>query len=328
MAIGLLMRVEAVIAILAVIVALAPLAANAGSLSTSFYAKTCPNLEKTVNDVFQAALAKDSRIGASLLRMHFHDCFVQGCDASITLVDTPTFKGEQTAAPNDNSIRGYDVVEAIKAAVEGICPNTVSCADILALVARIAVVSAHGPSWEVDFGRRDSTTACFNCADSQLPQSSFHVTALTSSFAAKGLDQTDMVALAGAHTFGKARCSSFSARLGLNPPDLTLNSAYRTDLLKECPQANTDVVVNLDLTTPSDFDNQYYNNLFNHEGLLFSDEALYNEGGETAKLVTDYSGSNQNAFFEQFAKSIVKMGEITPLTGSQGEIRKKCSFVN
>ncbi|CAM6120962.1 unnamed protein product [Calypogeia fissa] len=326
MAIGLLMRVEVVIEILAVIVALAPFAANAGSLSTSFYATTCSNLEKTVNGVFQAALAKDPRIGASLVRMHFHDCFVQGCDASITLVDTPTFKGEQHATPNDNSIRGYDVVEAIKAAVEGICPNIVSCADILALVARIAVVSANGPFWEVEFGRRDSTTACFNCANSQLPQPTFHVADLTSNFAAKGLDQTDMAALSGAHSFGKAHCSSFSARL--NPPDLTLNSAYRTDLLEECPQGvSTDVVVNLDLTTPSDFDNKYYNNLVSHEGLLFSDEALYNEGGATAKLVTDY-GSNQNDFFQQFAKSIIKMGEITPLTGSQGEIRKKCSFVN
>lgn len=66
---------------------------------------------------------------------------LQGCDGSILLVDTPTFTGEQTARPNNNSIRGFNVVDDIKSAVEAICPNTVSCADILALVARDGVIS-------------------------------------------------------------------------------------------------------------------------------------------------------------------------------------------
>lgn len=64
----------------------------------------------------------------------------QGCDASILLNDTATIVSEQGAAPNNNSIRGLDVVNQIKTAVENACPNIVSCADILALAAEISSV--------------------------------------------------------------------------------------------------------------------------------------------------------------------------------------------
>ncbi|CAM6120960.1 unnamed protein product [Calypogeia fissa] len=330
---GLLMKVETVVAIIAITVALAPFGARAGCpLSTSFYAETCPHLEHVVNKVFQAALRKDPRIGASLLRVHFHDCFVQGCDGSIALVDTPTFIGEQHAIPNNNSIRGFDVLEAIKTAVEGICPNTVSCADIIALVARIGTVSAGGPYWDVEFGRRDSRTACLSCANTQLPSPFSNVSTLTAAFAAKGLNQVDMVALSGAHTFGKAHCGVFSRRLtnfsGTGKPDPTLNPKYGEFLLKQCPQdVSPNVVLNLDLTTPFIFDNAYYYNLFNDDGLLISDQSLLSEGGPTADLVGDY-GWHEKDFFKQFVESIIKMGRISPLTGSEGEIHKSCSFVN
>lgn len=68
---------------------------------------------------------------------------MQGCDASILLDDTATFVGEKNAAPNQNSARGFDVIDTIKANVEAACSGTVSCADILALATRdgVALVS-------------------------------------------------------------------------------------------------------------------------------------------------------------------------------------------
>lgn len=45
-------------------------------LSSTFYSTTCPNVSSIVTGVVQQALQSDPRIGASLVRLHFHDCFV------------------------------------------------------------------------------------------------------------------------------------------------------------------------------------------------------------------------------------------------------------
>jgi hypothetical protein len=65
---------------------------------------------------------------------------LQGCDASVLLDDKENFVGEKTAAPNVNSLRGFDVINEIKSELEVVCPQTVSCADILATAARDSVL--------------------------------------------------------------------------------------------------------------------------------------------------------------------------------------------
>ena len=47
-----------------------------GQLNATFYAGTCPNVSSIVLGVIQTALQSDTRIAASLVRLHFHDCFV------------------------------------------------------------------------------------------------------------------------------------------------------------------------------------------------------------------------------------------------------------
>ncbi|ONK55002.1 uncharacterized protein A4U43_UnF8770 [Asparagus officinalis] len=109
-------------------------------LTPDFYDEVCPEALDVIKEIVEEAIAAEPRMGASLLRLHFHDCFVNGCDGSILLDDTPTFTGEKTAGPNNNSVRGYDVIDQIKMEVNTFClGNVVSCADIVAVAARDSV---------------------------------------------------------------------------------------------------------------------------------------------------------------------------------------------
>ncbi|XP_022761318.1 cationic peroxidase 1-like [Durio zibethinus] len=74
------------------------------------------------------------------------------------------------------------------------------------------------------------------------------------------------------------------------------------------------------------FDTAYFKNLVKQRGLLTSDQALFN-GGSTDKLVKTYS-MNPEAFWDDFAKSMIKMGNIKSLTGKKGQIRVNCRRVN
>ncbi|XP_061373671.1 peroxidase 15-like [Gastrolobium bilobum] len=300
-------------------------------LDPSFYRDTCPKVHSLVREVVRDVSKKDPRMLASLVRLHFHDCFVQGCDGSILLNNTATIVSEQQALPNNNSIRGLDVVNQIKTSVESACPGVVSCADILALAAQISSILAGGPNWKVPLGRRDSLTANRDLANQNLPGPNFNLSALKSAFAVQGLDTNDLVTLSGAHTFGRAHCFLFSDRLynfsGTGKPDPTLDTTYLQQLRKICPQGATNLA-NFDPTTPDTFDKNYYSNLQGQKGLLQSDQELFStKGADTISIVNKF-GSSQDAFFDSFKASMIKMGNIAVLTGTKGEIRKQCNFVN
>ncbi|CAI8593744.1 unnamed protein product [Vicia faba] len=158
--------------------------------------ETCPSLTRIVRSNILSAIANDSRIAASLLRLHFHDCFVNGCDGSVLLDDTDTLKGEKNALPNQNSLRGFDVIDKIKSDLESACPSTVSCADILTLAARDAIYLSKGPFWAVPLGRRDSTTANESEANN-LPSPFEPLENITAKFVSKGLEKKDVAVLSG-----------------------------------------------------------------------------------------------------------------------------------
>ncbi|XP_021766324.1 cationic peroxidase 1-like [Chenopodium quinoa] len=294
-------------------------------LTPNFYSNSCPNLLSTIQSVVQSAVRNEARMGASLLRLHFHDCFVNGCDGSILLNDTANFTGEKTAAPNINSVRGFEVIDAIKARVESICAGVVSCADILAVAARDSVVELGGPSWTVLLGRRDSTTANLTAANVNLPAPTMNISQLTKMFSDHGLNPQDLVALSGAHTIGVAKCSNFQNRLS---QDSNINPTFASSLQGTCPSdgSGANNTVPLD-KTPTTFDNVYFNNLLSSQDLLHSDQELFNGTGSTDSIVSSYS-SNSSTFFRDFANAMIKMGNIDVLTGTNGEIRTSCWKTN
>ncbi|WOL18370.1 peroxidase 72 [Canna indica] len=316
------------------LLALSPLYSSEddGSLYPQFYDHSCPKAQEIVTSVVAKAVAKDTRMAASLIRLHFHDCFVQGCDASVLLDSSGTLTSEKRSNPNRNSARGFEVIEEIKSALEKECPRTVSCADILALAARDSTVMTGGPSWEVPLGRRDSLGTSVQGSNNNIPAPNNTLQTIITKFKNRGLGIVDLVALSGCHTIGNSRCTSFRQRLynqtGNGQPDATLDPAYAAQLRARCPQSGGDQnLFPLDPVTQFKFDNQYFKNLLANKGLLNSDEVLVSGGGATAELVEKYAASME-AFFEQFAESMVKMGNITPLTGSEGEIRSRCRQIN
>ncbi|KDP44301.1 hypothetical protein JCGZ_19168 [Jatropha curcas] len=305
-----------------------------GQLSPTFYDESCPNVSSIIRGVIEQTLQSDPRIGASLIRLHFHDCFVNGCDGSILLDNTATIESEKEALANNNSARGFDVVDTMKSNLETVCPATVSCADILTIAAQESVALAGGPTWSNLLGRRDSTTASRALANITIPGPFDSLDLLKQKFTNVGLNNnTDLVALSGAHTFGRAQCRTFVTRLynfnGTNLPDPTLNTTYLQTLQQICPNGgNGSVLTNLDPTTPDAFDKNYFSNLLTNEGLLQSDQELFSTtGADTAAIVSNFS-SNETAFFESFVLSMLRMGNLSVLTGTQGEIRLNCSVVN
>ncbi|KAG5614231.1 hypothetical protein H5410_014055 [Solanum commersonii] len=254
-----------------------------GCLDSQFYDLSCPKAKEIVKFVVSKAVAKEARMAASLLRLHFHDCFVKGCDASLLLDSSRTIVSEKSSNANRNSARGFEVIDEIKCALEKECPQIVSCADILALAARDSTVLAGGPSWEVPLGRRDSREASLSGSNNDIPAPNNTFDTIFTKFNSRGLDLVDLVALSGAHTIGDSRCISFKQRLygqsgNYYFPDYSLDRFYGAQLSTMCPRL--------------------------WWGLLNSDQVLVTQNMASLQLVTLYAQNNE-IFFQQFAKSML-----------------------
>ncbi|CAA6671684.1 unnamed protein product [Spirodela intermedia] len=270
--------------------------------------------ETIVRETVAGFVAKDATVAAPLLRLHFHDCFVRGCDGSVLLNSTKGRLAEKDAMPN-LSLDGFYVIDAAKAAVEVACPGVVSCADIVALAARDGVELINGPSWRVKTGRRDGRVSSASEAVANLPSSFGEIAELKANFARKGLSAKDLAVLSGSHTIGNAHCNAFSKRLynftgkGDRDPSLAPHQ-HRGDGPGRAVS----------------FDTSYYARVVNGKGLFHSDAALLRDK-VTRDLVYQYTGS-ASKFFRDFGVAMGKMGSIGVLTGARGEIRRHCALVN
>ncbi|KAL6843989.1 hypothetical protein ACP4OV_025662 [Aristida adscensionis] len=308
----------------------------AAGLRVGFYQYTCPNAETIVRDEMTKIISHVPSLAGPLLRMHFHDCFVNGCDGSVLLNSTVGSPAEKEAIPN-LSLRGFGTIDRVKAKLEQACPGVVSCADVLALVARDVVVLTKGPHWDVPTGRRDGRRSVKADAENNLPPPFFDAARnLYQFFIPKGLDAKDQVVLLGGHTLGTSRCSAFSDRLynfsGTLTPDPSLDRRYLPRLRSRCSPGDASTLVEMDPGSFRTFDAGYYRHLARGRALFVSDQTLMRDA-----FARDYvrrqaaaadAGGDPAEFFADFAASMVKLGAVQVLTGAQGEVRRHCAFVN
>ncbi|KAF8377783.1 hypothetical protein HHK36_031168 [Tetracentron sinense] len=294
------------------------------ALSSNYYDQTCPQAESAITNAVKKGMMNDRTVPAALLRMHFHDCFIRGCDGSVLLKSVGKNKAEKDGPPNI-SLHAFYVIDNAKKAIEALCPGVVSCADILALAARDAVTLSGGPTWDVPKGRKDGRISKAS-ETRQLPAPTFNISQLQQSFSQRGLSMEDLVALSGGHTLGFSHCSSFQNRIHnfntTQDVDPSMHPSFAASLKNVCPAHNK--VKNAGATmdpSSTTFDNTYYKLLLQEKSLFSSDQALLSTPN-TKGLVSKFA-SSQEAFTKAFVKSMIKMSS---LTGGQ-EVRLDCRVV-
>lgn len=314
--------------VLLILVLVSCLPLTFAKLKVGFYKTSCPQAESIVQQAVQARFGVDKSVTAALLRMHFHDCFVRGCDASILLDSTSNNQAEKAAGPN-LTVREFELIDQMKSKIEAACPQIVSCADIVTLATRDAVALSGGPQYNVPTGRRDGLVS--SASEVNLPGPSFTVAQARQAFGARGMTLSDMVVLLGGHSVGVTHCSFFKDRLsnfqGTAAADPTMDQSLVTTLKGTCgSNPNVDPTAFLDQNTSFVLDNQYYNQILNKKGVLQIDQELaLDKSG--SKLVSSLAANNA-LFGQSFAKAMIKMGNIQVLEGNAGEIRKNCRVIN
>ncbi|XP_040996674.1 peroxidase 47 isoform X2 [Juglans microcarpa x Juglans regia] len=293
---------------------------GANGMSMNYYMMSCPFAEPIVKNTVIRALQADPTLAAALLRMHFHDCFIEGCDGSI-LVDSTKDNTAEKDSPANLSLRGYEVIDDAKEELEERCPGVVSCADILAMAARDAVFWAGGPVYDIPKGRKDGRRSQMKDTIN-LPAPFFNASQLVKMFGQHGFSVQEVVALSGAHTLGVARCSSFKSRLSAADPNL--DADFANTLSKTC-SAGDNAEQPFDSTRNS-FDNFYFNALQRKAGVLGSDQTLY-ATPRTRGIVNGYA-MNEAMFFFDFQQAMLKMSTLDVKEGSKGEVRESCRKIN
>ncbi|KQK16117.1 peroxidase 7 [Brachypodium distachyon] len=293
----------------------------AAGLVSEYYGKSCPDMERIVQAAVNRAIANDYTVAAGLIRLFFHDFAVRGCDGSI-LIDAP---GSERHAAASKTLRGFELIEEIKAKLNARCNNTVSCADILTAATRDASMKVGVPYWSLKYGRKDGRDSHAEEADAQVPMGRERVTDLVQFFETRGLNVLDLVILSGAHTIGKASCGAVKRRVLTSKPE-TLDRKYGDFLLRKCHRGDDAERVELDGESPTTFDNRYYQNLERRMGLLETDQGML-EDSRTTRFVKEMAREPE-VFKRQFAHSMRQLGEVNVLTGDEGEVRYKCSAVN
>ncbi|KAF8024407.1 hypothetical protein BT93_F1559 [Corymbia citriodora subsp. variegata] len=327
-------------------------------LQYDFYRHRCPAAEEIVRSSMSRIYSQHPEVAPAFLRLLFHDCFIRGCDASVLLDDSHGNRShpiEKQAIPN-RTLKGFDRIDTIKQELEDHCPGVVSCADVLVLATREGIVLAGGPFYPLFTGRRDSIQSYFADAMAEIPKPDDNILQTLHLFSLRGFDERETVSLLGGHNIGKIGCEFILERLhnflGTGQPDPTMSADFLSEMRRNCVDSQTGSnnssgspllmesrsltksdlgltyfpqLVSL-ISSGSSFDTHYYQSLLRGRGLLYADQQLMADE-RTASVVRAYASDDGSAFRLDFARAMMKMSSLGILSGSDGQIRKNCSFI-
>lgn len=297
------------------------------ALVEGFYQQSCPQVEKIVYDVINNIFRKDPTLAPSIIRLFFHDCFVTGCDASILLDQTPSGElVEKNAPQNGIFVRGFEVIDEIKARLEAECPGIVSCADVLAFANRESLVFTGVPAYPVAAGRRDSLVSLAANAQASLPFPDSTAQQMIDLFLGKGFSVEEMVVLTGAHSVGSAHCTVVSQRFRdpMKTADIDPGYVMKMQVMTACLNETQDLA--FDPSSQHKMDSRFYKELLRKRALLEADQNLAKDP-QASTIMRKYVG-DQVGWLGQFTAAAIKLGGVEVLTGNQGEVRRQCRAVN
>ncbi|KAF6164593.1 hypothetical protein GIB67_032821 [Kingdonia uniflora] len=314
-------------------------------LEYDFYRNSCPKAESIVRTTMEELYRLDQTTAPRLLRLVFHDCFVEGCDGSVLLDENSGNMTEKSTLPNQ-TLKGFEHIDTIKSRLEETCPGTVSCADIVVLAAREAVLQAGGPFYPVYTGRADSTKSHDEHVSS-LPSPFDTVGEILRKFDKKRFGERETVSLLGGHSIGKIDCQFVRERLynfsGSGKPDGSISAEYLVEMRRICkPEEESHSSTSSPSPSPSPssfesaqvgepaiqsrqkFDTHYYQKLIDNKGSLVSDQTFM-DGGKTEALVRAYASDSGSTFRRDFARSMIKMSSLPGNPDFRGPVRFNCS---
>ncbi|GMN30721.1 hypothetical protein TIFTF001_046446 [Ficus carica] len=266
-----------------------------------------PQVESVISRAAARSFASNPKFAAVFIRLFFHDCFINGCDASILLDSTPTGEPVEKISPaNDKTIKEK------RSSSRGF------------------------PYYRIQGGRRAGLTSRASDVIENLPFPTMTVDTMIELYARKGFTIEDMAVLAGAHSIGNVHCKMFDYRLYLNLTDTKVPPVepwFAANLKTKClpPRLGTteerdDAIVKFDPATPFTLDSFFYITLLRGRGLLESDQVLVSDP-QTRRIVREmafYPG----AWIRKFVQAMIKMGTLDMLTGDEGKIRRNCRVFN
>ncbi|KAM3747629.1 hypothetical protein ACB098_05G048900 [Castanea mollissima] len=256
----------------------------------------------TIKELTKTSMLTDPTTVASLLRMAFHDCQVDGCDASILLKDSPSSLTIEGWSEKNFGLRKFDLIHNIKSSLEE-------------LAAREAIYLSGAPFIEVLTRRRDSFSTSKERADHFLPTANISVNEFVKFFQRHiNISLEEAVALIGAHTLGIGHCRNFQERL--RPVvDLTLSPIFSLALqtIYSDPYLS-DVAFALNGDSVFIFDSQYFIDIQNGRGLLKIDFEIARDPRTMPHVIR--FGNDMQRFFNKFSSGFLTTAKSMKLISS------------